>query len=543
MRRRLGQLNWGVHVCGAHLEKSVDCLDTVHVMPFFPDRVAAMRSDLVRPTFAHPRQRAAVTVVRDLLTELRRCSSPGDYFQMQRQLFGALLLAQGRINALRRTIKRVSLGKPLDDAFATEYASYIADPQAPAVLRQIAADLQLPQHASVSLEQYPWLHLEEMIARRIEVQLRAVGDALAWRVLRFDRRYVHALSRNDRTGPMTSGRYRMPTAEDFVELSDGGKAPLPDTKPGLNWELGQATQLFKLKGTFALLNDLTNIIRIGDLTEIDGARVLLHEVKAPNRRQDPDQVRRGQQAVAAINDGAPLPGATGTRLRDSTVVAQQHLRRLRQLLRKADGDGHSAATVETGWVVTVLSLGLPEDRRSRRFPGNNRQEAAWHHAQQVAHRDAKISNAPVVHALSTDTAGRAAEHAPWGIYPFDPDICARLICDYLLVECSVSLPAVAAAIRRQRAEVRELPVPQLLPTVDRAILLVAVPYGEQHPLIGDHLQMKGTQITARNLRQPLLEMWTLDSWASTVVELFHDPNFHPGESVIPILQYRQTSWL
>jgi hypothetical protein len=518
-------------------------LDTVQVMSFFPDRVAAMHSDLVRPTFTHPRQRETVTVVRDLLTELRACSSPGDYFQMQRQLFGDLLLTQGRINDLRRTIKRVSVGKPLDEVFAGEYARYVVDAHASAVLRQIAEHLRPLRSASVSSEQYSWLHLEELVVRRIEVQLRAVGDALAWRVLHFDRRYVHALSRNDRTGPMTSGRYRPPTAEEFVDLADGTTAPLPDTKAGLSWELGRATQLFQTKGTFALLNDLTNVIRIGDLTEIDGDRVFLHEVKAPNRRQDAEQVRRGQQAIAAINDGANLPGAAGTRLRDSTVVAQQHLVRLRQLVRKADGDGYSAATLEPGWVATVLSLGLPDDRRSRRFPGNERQEAAWQHAQQVAHRAAKISSSPIVHALSTDTAGRATEHAPWGIYPFDPDVCARLICDYILIECSVSLPAVAAAIRRQGAEVKELPVPQPLSTVDQAILLVAVPYGEQHPLIGDHLQMKGTQITARNLRQPLLETWTLDSWAAAIVELFHDPNFQPGESVIPILQHRPTSWL
>jgi hypothetical protein len=231
-----------------------------------------------------------------------------------------------------------------------------------------------------------------------------------------------------------------------------------------------------------------------------------------------------------------------TRLSESHSHADHHLRRLVHLVRRADLDRYSTAQLESGWVASALSLGQPDTVRGRRFPGNTRQELAWHRAQELAHRRAHIDTVATVSAISTDTSGRAIERAPWAIYPFEPGVCARLVCDYLLIESTVSLRAAATALRREGAEVLEIPVPQPLATTEQPVLQVAIPFGERHPILGDHQTLKAAVITAHNLRQPVLETWTLDTWARTVVDLLRDPEFRLNEAAIPIVQFTPIPW-
>jgi hypothetical protein len=77
---------------------------------------------------------------------------------------------------------------------------------------------------------------ERRVWDRIQRQFRAVCDALAWRMFRFDRRYIIAMSRSADPGPM-------------------GKEVLP-------YELGRVQELWEQDGVFGLLHDLTNCLRI-----------------------------------------------------------------------------------------------------------------------------------------------------------------------------------------------------------------------------------------------------------------------------------------
>jgi hypothetical protein len=284
--------------------------------------------------------------------------------------------------------------------------------------------------------------------------------------------------------------------------------------------LGLSTQLYDTKGNFALLADLTNIVRIGDLVEVDGDQFVLHEVKTPGRKHDSAQTRRAQAAIDAVNQAGPIPDDDSTWLSPTSYPVRTHIKRLRQLARQADRDGSAADVLESGWVTSSLSLALPDSRRGPRFPGISRQELAWNRARTLAHRRAGLDAAPVVHAVSTDPAGRHAEQAPWGAYPLNPETCARIICDYLAIESSVSLSAAAAALRRHGAEVTELPVPQPFGTLDVPIVQVDVAVdNERIPLLGERTQYRSARISARALRQPLLEATTLDSWAGAIAEM------------------------
>lgn len=238
---------------------------------------------------AHPSQANVVEVITRLLDELRSLERLPDYYTFQRKLFGVIWEADTLRGEARRQTKRLADGKRVEDCFTHDWA------------------------------------LEMLVHERIGRQLRSVGDALAWRLFGFDRRIIMALSRNDPAGPLTS-------------------------KAGLEREIGEVQHTWQNDGVFALLHDLTNCLRIADVTKFTAEMPMLVEVKTNPNRLGGRQVSRMKQAIAVINDGAPL------RVDDVDVELlrshQQFHTRVRELpgaFERASSEGLFVLRLGTHW--------------------------------------------------------------------------------------------------------------------------------------------------------------------------------------------------
>jgi hypothetical protein len=119
-------------------------------------------------------------------------------------------------NAFSKAVKRMEDGKP---------------PQRDAPEPQFGRDPSL-------LETWQF---ERGVCERVARQFRCVGDALAWWVFGFERRNIIALCQNDPPGVWT-GKVGAPAELDAVE------------------------QAYRRDGQFAILHDMTNCLRIGDVT-------------------------------------------------------------------------------------------------------------------------------------------------------------------------------------------------------------------------------------------------------------------------------------
>jgi hypothetical protein len=208
--------------------------------------------DLVR-VITHPAQQAAIGLIRDLLTELRASTSVEELDRFQHHLFGEVLAADTNRSAVRRTAARLASHKSPDD-------------KAP----------QLPDNADPN-DPETW-RIEDVVWRRIGSQLRAVGDALAWRASHYNRIFFVVASANQPAGPMVM-------------------------KDGLRHELAALDRIRDDHGNFVLLNDLTTCVRFADLTEFlpDGG-ICLTEVKASEASRNAKQFARIEQAVGAATD-------------------------------------------------------------------------------------------------------------------------------------------------------------------------------------------------------------------------------------------------
>lgn len=64
--------------------------------------------------YAHPAQSANHHIVRRLISMLRQCETPNDYYKFQKHLFQAIYKADTRRGECNRALKRLKTGKIAD---------------------------------------------------------------------------------------------------------------------------------------------------------------------------------------------------------------------------------------------------------------------------------------------------------------------------------------------------------------------------------------------------------------------------------------------
>lgn len=222
--------------------------------------------DLLR-LFSHPGQRETFHHIEALIGTLRNCETPQQFFEFQQELFGHAMRVGERRAHCTRIARRLRKGRPLP------------------------VDAPEPPPIGDVVDATTW-EFEVLVLERLSRQFRAVGDGLAWCLFAYDRRKILALSQNDSPGPI---------------IKEKGK--LNDPTTGLSHELGAVIEIWSERGNFALLHDLTNCLRIADLTEFgpDGHQGL-HEVKRNPKNKSSTQTRRMQGAIRAATADGPLPG-------------------------------------------------------------------------------------------------------------------------------------------------------------------------------------------------------------------------------------------
>jgi hypothetical protein len=325
-------------------------------------------------------------------------------------------------------------------------------------------------------------------------QLRTVGDGLAWRCFNYDRRAILALACSESAGPIYG-------------------------KEGLNSELGVVEELRKHRGHFGLLHDLTNCLRIADVTEFSDGGAQLLEVKKTGRT-DKKQIARMEQAVNAVMNGGDLPGDLPdlrlVQLKQPHVTDLDQLADLIQISKKRGVRGMKLAG---GRAVIGASMTDAIRRWGNNVQAMNRVAAS---ARRGAIRRAGVGDVRRtlhhVSGTSVDTASRSAFVAPWSIYPLAPADCAGLICDFVGFETVISVEGLQSSLAKVG--------------LDSDVLL---PF--ENGVMADDLEVlrarrgkKALIVRASTLNMLIYELLQPDAWAQGIHELLSSRDA-PAESV------------
>ncbi|MFH9044322.1 hypothetical protein ACH4FA_34000 [Streptomyces sp. NPDC017966] len=413
-----------------------------------PDRLDAL--------VKHPFHRETIERLIGFIRDLRECRTPEDYVAFQQDLLHATLTANAARAERSRVIKRLRRRQKLP-ADAPELV--IGDPH------------QLDD----------W-RLEQDVLERVGRQLRSIGDAMAWQAFHYDRRHIIALRRNESPGPMTL------------------------SKEGTVHEIQFANQQWSEHRQFAMLHDLTDCLRIGDVTVFskpdhnNEQDILLYELKTnPNRREGP-QLERTRMAAEALHEGGPLPGDENARLIDTGVPYATHLSALADAFAHAHRDG--LKTMRVPGQRGLLTLDIPA-------AGNkwSPQEATRQfHAQYAALLRRTRLTGQHVRYSSGDSAARHYLTAPWGIYPLQPTQCAALIADVLVFSVTLSSDNFVEELHKTGLDARWL-LPEGAEIEPTQHLLEINAHGRR------------LRVPAAEIQRLLLELTDLQTWAEGIDRL------------------------
>jgi hypothetical protein len=400
-----------------------------------------------------------------------------DGYEFQQELIAYVRETEETRNAFSKAVKRIEIGK---------------SPQPGAPEPMSGRDPSL-------LETWQF---ERDMCERVARQFRCVGDALAWRVFGFERRNIIALCQNDPPGVWA------------------GKA-------GALAELDLVEQAYRQDGQFAILHDMTNCLRIGDVTIFgnDGSRETI-EVKSNPRRSKSTQQSRIKAANEAVENAAPLPGKDRrAHLFDLDVPFKTHLNTLADGTEQAAQKGIFAARVrgERALLVTDIygcsAQGWTEDEFAKRM------ESKFSAARRRAGLGARQSSD--IYATSLDSVSRDPQRVPFAIYPLHAVACARLIGDLAVFTVETSGPELAKSLGNAGFETKWVRPPGAVGDLapGEVVMELSLVTGSQILPNGLRAEAKSTlQMRRAALDQYLIELIDQDTWVNGMRRLVADPN-------------------
>jgi hypothetical protein len=427
--------------------------------------------------FTHPRHDAAQKALPDLILQLRAAANVKDGYEFQQELIAHVRDTEEARNAFSKAVKRMEDGK-------------LPQPDAP--------ELQSGRDPSL-LETWQFEH---GVCERVARQFRCVGDALAWRVFGFERRNIIALCQNPPPG-VWAGKA-------------GGLA-----------ELDVIEQAYRRDGQFAILHDVTNCLRIGDVTIFhnDGSHETI-EVKSDRLRSKSAQQRRIKGANDALRNAAPLPGKDRrARLFDLDVQFRTHLDLLAVGTERAAREGIFAARVRGNRALLVTDI-----------YGCGAQ--GWTDAEFAEQLEDKLSAArrraglaprqpSDVHATSMDSVSRDPQRVSFAAYPLHPVACARLIGDLAVFTVETSGPVLPKSLGNAGFKTRCVRPPGAVGDLapGEVVIELSVITGSQ--LLPGGLRAEATsplQMRRSALDQYLIELVDQDAWIKGMRRMIADPS-------------------
>ncbi|MGN9796220.1 hypothetical protein ACTMTU_34745 [Streptomyces sp. OZ13] len=415
-----------------------------------------MTTDRLDVLVKHPFHRENGERLVGFIQDLCQCHDSEDFVAFQRDLLLAALAANQARAERSRVIKRLRKGQRLP-----------AD----------APDLVVGDPHDID----DW-RLEYDVLERVGRQLRSVGDALAWRAFRYDRRYILTLRRNESPGPMTL------------------------SKEGTVHEIQFAEEQWSEHRHFALLHDLTDCLRIGDVTvfhdrHADGAQdIYLYELKTNPKRRESTQLTRTRMAAEALYVGGPLPGPDKACLVETGVPYATHLSALGDAFARAHREGLKTMRVPGQRGLLALDIAAAGNRW-----GLQEATRQFHSAYAALLRRTRLTGERICFS-SGDSAARNTLAPPWGIYPLQPAQCAGLIADVLVFSVTLSSDNFIEELRKAGLDAH-----WVLP--DGADLKPA------QPVVAIQGHGRRVLMARAELERILLELTDLQTWASGMDQL------------------------
>lgn len=273
---------------------------------------------------------------------------------------------------------------------------------------------------------------EVEIYKQIRRELRSVGDGLLWKAVGYNRGYITSVS----------------------DAPGEGNRHLSDSE-GLEAELNLVEKHFKAKKSLAILHDLTNVGRVGDLTLIRpnlerSPQVLEVKRSRSHHNQRIHRQKERLQKARRFVQGLPVSSEDGRTklLRVIDAPLEHHLKKYAEVLFEAGTKGAAGALVEDYLgIIAFYTLHtrwdflyeIEDEKTHERLSDEVFRTLHKPIRGMFSNKDSLVSYWDSMEKEFTLMDNRTSG-APFSIYPFHPEMAAALICGYmrLFVYCNLS---------------------------------------------------------------------------------------------------------
>lgn len=254
------------------------------------------------------------------------------------------------------------------------------------------------------------------VVKRLILILRQIADSLVWRVFGYDRVLVQLVSEHSKTGYL----------DDTV---------FPD--------FAIAQEISEQEDSIVLVNDLTTILRHGDLTVVSKDGISLMETKygkaSRRSRRATRQRKRLDELLSFLNTGVRITRDRRDFILKADVPVRTHHSAVAKAMAQARSKGYQRDDATD--VVAIEALSTRNQRG--RFPKERPFDEVDH----------------IGRFHSLDTFDKPTTRiAPYGVFPFDDHSCWDVITGDMLLVVSVNFDALQD-LYRQFGLVLELPEP------------------------------------------------------------------------------------
>ncbi|MCP5108059.1 MAG: hypothetical protein GY950_32025 [bacterium] len=210
------------------------------------------------------------------------------------------------------------------------------------------------------------------------------------------------------------------------------------------------------KEKFAILNDISNFIRMGDITVINKeGDIEFVEVKSGKKkgtRKKNPRVRRQKkhmsELVEAFNTGSGEIDGNKFKILDSKEKQVNHLNTLKELIRKAKTKGYSSELIGNYLIVNVVDLGnklnSPDKMLKYLDSRHSSIKEKW-----------ERENDFYLPFLFSQKMIFSRNYVPFSIYPFDAEICADILIGKLKITAFLNLTEIKRILERSGWQVIE----------------------------------------------------------------------------------------
>ncbi len=266
-----------------------------------------------------------------------------------------------------------------------------------------------------------YIESEIAVVDLVEKALREIIDGLAWRYFKYNRPILYLLADIEEHGPLRLDPGFIKTIDHFAEIF-----------------LGEEDK--------AIINDISNFLRSGDITHIDAdGNIELIEVKSRKKgggRRITRQKQRMVELVEFFNTGIAEYDNKKITIVDSSIKMKNHFAEVRDSILRARNKGYDSIAIGDYLIVHIGYFGKQKD-----FDINKMYQYFGQKQSSIKQKWEKRGDI-ILRRLIMDKLRFIRNYVPFSIFPFDDEICADVMMGKLMIEYLFNFSEVIRIVER-----------------------------------------------------------------------------------------------